>query len=1134
MKKHREWNSHDRLLKKLLRIMKLTSILILFFVVSVSASSYSQSTKLSIQVMNGTFIEVLKQIENQSEFYFYYNKEELENLKDVSINVSNMKIQEVMEKLLAGTNLDYKIIDRYIAITRNEDLFSGQKEMQQQKSISGKVTDASGNSLPGVTVIVKGTTRGTITDADGNYNLSNVPADGTLVFTFVGMKKHEIIVSGNSIVNAMLEEETFGIEEVVAIGYGTVKKSDLTGAVGTVQGATIAERQTTQLSQALQGAISGVMVTRDNNAPGASANIRIRGITTIGDSNPLIIVDGVPVDNINDINPNDVQDMSVLKDAASASIYGSRAAAGVILITTKRAKSGELSLNYNAEYGFEKPTELPEYVDAKRYMQMTNELKWNDNGNGNNEYPTYTKDVIDNYTTLNSENPNKYPNTNWIGLILKDNAPRQSHLLSITAGNAVIRTKASIAYDKTEALYEGRSYERITGRFNNDVNISKNLSASFDFSFKRSMDNQPSIDPIYYMLLSPPVYAATWADGRIAEGKNGNNIYGQLKYGGNRTNTYNQVEGKISLAFTPLEGLKLSAIVSPTLGFDKMKNFQKKVPYYSADDPNLYVGTMQWGLATNLFENRNDYSRVTSQLLLNYQKSFGKHNLNAMTGYENYYAFNEGLGASRENYEFTNFPYLDLGPLDLRGNNGSAFENALRSYMGRLMYNYHNKYFLQGNIRYDGSSRFHKDYRWGSFPSLSAGWVISEESFMKSIPAISFLKLRTSWGNLGNERMLKWDGVRWVPNYYPYQSTIAFANALFFQGNTPVAAQTAAQTQYAILDITWETTESVDLGIDANFFNNRLRMSGDYYQKTTKDMLLALEIPDYIGFDNPSQNTGKMNTKGWEAEMGWADKIGKLGYSISANISDFKSTMGDLGGTEFIGDQIKKEGSEFNEWYGYLSDGLFHTEEDLVASPKLTPATKVGDVKYKDISGPDGTPDGIISPEYDRVLLGGSLPRYMYGSNLKLDYKNFDFSMVLQGVGKINTRLGGLMVTPLVENWGNVPKILDGPSWSKYNTDAQNRAAKYPRLTYSNAGSNYLMSDYWLMNGGYIRLKNITLGYNLPTGLVHKAKFQKVRVYASASDILTYNKFPKGWDPEVSASGYPITASYVFGLSVTF
>jgi len=1108
---------------KKLRIMKLTVILLLGSLVAMSATSYSQNTKLNVSSRNATLIDIFKNIEEQSEFYFYFNKEELKVKEKVSVELKDAPISDIMDQVLANSGLEYKIIDRYVVV-KEKGSADPTISMQIVSRITGKVTDASGNTMPGVSVVVKGTTTGTTTDADGKYILGNVPDNSTLVFSFVGMKSKEVLIAGKTDINVVLEDETIGLEEVIAIGYGTVKKTDLTGAVGTVKGELISERQTTQLSQALQGATSGVMVTRSNNAPGATATIRIRGVTTIGDSNPLIIVDGVPVDNINDINPNDVQDMSVLKDAASASIYGSRAASGVILITTKRAKTGEVALSYNAEYGVEKPTAQPDYVSVQRYMKMVNELRWNDNGNNANEYPTYAKDIIDNYATLNAENPNKYPNTDWTGMILHNSAPRQSHVLSITAGTKVVRTKATLGYDKTDGLFDGKSYERLTARFNNDITINKFLSASIDLNFKRTIAKNPNIDPIYNMRISAPVYAALWSDGRVAEGKTGANIYGMSQYGGYTNAWYNQMGGKMSLDFTPLEGLKISAIISPTLGFDKSKNFQQRVPYYAADDPTVYLGTLEYCNATNLYENRNDYSRVTSQLLANYVKSFGQHSLNIMAGYENFHAFNENMGASRQKYELTDFPYLDLGPLELRGNNGSAWENAYRSYFGRVLYNFQNKYFLQGNIRYDGSSRFHEDYRWGAFPSFSGGWVMSEESFMKSVKALSYLKLRASWGTLGNERI----------GNYPYQATIAFSNALFFQSSNVVAAQTAAQTQYAIQDISWETTESIDFGIDANFFTNRLRFTGDYYEKTTKDMLLALQIPVFMGFDNPNQNTGKMYTKGWDADISWSDKIGEVGYSVSANISDFKSRMGDLGGTEFIGDQVKKEGSEFNEWYGYVSQGLFQTADDLAASPKLNTAVKVGDVKYKDISGPGGIPDGKITPDYDRVLLGGSLPRYIYGSTIKLDYKNFDFSVVFQGVGKINTRLSSLMVEPLVANWGHVPAILDGTSWSKYNTDAQNLEAKYPRLSQNNKGANYCMSDYWLINGGYFRLKNITLGYSLPVALTQKCNIQRIRIYVSASDILTINNYPKGWDPEISESGYPITASFVGGLSVTF
>ncbi|MDP4275439.1 MAG: SusC/RagA family TonB-linked outer membrane protein, partial [Bacteroidota bacterium] len=552
---------------------------------------------------------------------------------------------------------------------------------------------------------------------------------------------------------------------------------------------------------------------------------------------------------------------------------------------------------------------------------------------------------------------------------------------------------------------------------------------------------------------------------------------------------------------------------------------QKAIPYTSYNNPNTVSGYLEGATQTYLNENRNDSHDITYQFLANYAKSFGKHNLNAMAGYEYYYNFAENLGASRGQYALTNYPYLDDGPLILRDNSGNAYENAYRSYFGRIMYNYNNKYYLQGNVRYDGSSRFDKNYRWGAFPSVSAGYVLSEESFMKNIQFLSFLKLRGSYGTLGNDRI----------GNYPYQAALNFeSNSLFYQGNTAVSAQAAAQWQYAIRDITWETTQSWDGGIDANFFNNRLRFTGDYYKKTTRDMLLALEIPDYIGFDNPNQNTGKMHTTGWEFELSWNHQLGKFDYAISVNLSDFRSVMGDLGGTEFIGDQIKIQGSEFNEWYGYKSLGLFQTQDEVNNSPKLNSNVKPGDVKYADISGPNGVPDGIISPEYDRVLLGGSMPRYMYGGNIQLGYGNFDFSVVWQGVGKQNSQMTTSMVEPLLENYGNFPKILDGNSWSKYNTDDQNLHVKYPRYSYTSVSNNYAMSDYWLFKGAYFRVKNVTLGYNIPKNLIQKIKLQNVKIYTTASDFFTYSHYPKGWDPEMSSLSYPITTSFILGVSVKF
>ena len=390
---------------------------------------------------------------------------------------------------------------------------------------------------------------------------------------------------------------------------------------------------------------------------------------------------------------------------------------------------------------------------------------------------------------------------------------------------------------------------------------------------------------------------------------------------------------------------------------------------------------------------------------------------------------------------------------------------------------------------------------------------------------LSFLKIRATWGALGNERI----------GDFPYMSTIAFGNTIFYQNNGIYFDQTASQQKYAIENVTWEKTESTDIGLDISFLNNRLRVNGDYYWKNTKDMLLAMAIPDFLGFSDPDVNAGKMSTKGYELNVSWNDHIGDFSYGIAINFSDFTSKMGDLQGTQFLGDKVKMEGSEFNEWYGYVSDGLFLTEEDLKNSPKINDKnTQLGDIKYKDISGPDGVPDGKISPEYDRVLLGSSLPHFLYGGNINLGYKNFDLSLAFQGVGKQNARLAREMVEPFRNNYGNFPAIIDGNYWSPYNTDELNAVAKYPRLTHVNKSSNYAMSDYWLFNGGYFRLKNITLGYTFPKEWMNAIGIKGARIYASASDLFCLSKYPKGWDPEMGVSEYPITTSILLGVSVNF
>lgn len=538
----------------------------------------------------------------------------------------------------------------------------------------------------------------------------------------------------------------------------------------------------------------------------------------------------------------------------------------------------------------------------------------------------------------------------------------------------------------------------------------------------------------------------------------------------------------------------------------------------------MFGGYIAGADVINLYEARNDGWTITNQLLLNYNESIGNHNFNALAGYEGYSTFYESLDAQGLNYTLTNFPYLDLAPLDFMKNSGNAVETAYRSYFGRIMYDFKGKYLLQANVRYDGSSRFHPDYRWGAFPSISAGWVITGEDFMPKNTALSFLKLKASWGQLGNERI----------GNYPYQSTIGYSNALLYEGDQVVSATTAAQYAFAIRDISWETTETTNIGLESYFLRNRLMFNFDYYEKTTKDMLLELEIPDYIGFENPNQNTGEMYTKGWDAQVSWRDNIGNLKYSINANISDFKSEMGNLGGIVFQGSQITREGTEFNEWYGYMSDGLFQTEDEVANSPKLYNSVRPGDVKYKDISGPDGVPDGMISPDYDRVPLGGSQPRFLYGGVLNAEYNGFDLTLGFQGVGKQNSRLTTQMVKPFFSAWTNPPAIIDGNYWSVYNTPEKNLNVRYPRLSYTGAeNNNYEMSDYWLIKGGYFRLKNIVVGYTIPKSVCSSIGISNIRIFASATDLFSISNYPKGWDPEVADNTY-ITSSLLLGASIKF
>lgn len=1124
MKKNDVGESYIPIFSKTIRIMSITTFLLVCVVCCLSASTYAQDKKLTINRQNTSIIEILKELEQVSEFTFFFHDDKVNAHREASVNIQNASIEDVLTQVLKNTGYEYKIIDRQVLIKATDRLATAQ---QQKRNISGTVIDGYGDPIIGANIMEKGTANGTISDINGNFTLG-ISSGTSFVVSYIGYLTQEVNIGAASSYSIVMAEDANTLEEVVVVGYGTMKKKDLTGAISTVSGEALSARKTTQLSTALQGATAGVMVTRDNSAPGATATIRVRGITTMSSNDPLVIVDGVPGD-INLVNPEDVENISVLKDAASASIYGSRAAAGVILITTKRANETSMSLTYNFEYGWEMPTNLPKYAGVQRYMEMVNELRYNDN-NAGGWYQTYSEDQVSNWVKNNATDPDAYPITDWQDVLLKSSAPRQTHSITLSGGSKNVKTKASFRYDNTEGLYHNRNYERYMVRVNNDIKVNKYLQGYIDINFRRAVSLQPNTNPLDAIYRkTPPVYATQWTNGMWGDVKDGGNPLAMIMDGGTNKGVYNQISGKAGLDITPLEGLKISAIVAPVYKFDQKKKFVKAIPYTYADDPGTVKGYMSGYYTTDLTEERNNSYNITTQFYANYEKTLGSHRVTAMIGYEDYYSEWEDLGAARQQFLLDRYPYLNVGPEDYRDNSGSGSHYGYRSFFGRATYSFDSRYMIQANIRRDASSRFAEDYRWATFPSVSAGWMISEESFIKKLKwenVLSSLKLKASWGTLGNERINS--------NYFPYQALMDFGTAWMYNGNELSSMNTAYQAKYAVHDITWETTETWNIGLESTFFKGRLRFNADIYKKKTKDMLLALEIPSFTGFDNPDINSGHMHTKGYDIEVGWNDKIGDFRYSVSANMSDFVSEMGNLGGTEFLGEQVKMEGSEFNEWYGYLSDGLYLTQEDLDNSPKLNNNVKVGDVKYKDISGPDGVPDGIISSEYDRVCLGGSLPRYMFGLNLTAAWKGFDLAMSFQGVGKQNSRIYTSMVEGLADNWTNFPALIDGKYWSEKNTDEQNAAAKYPRLTRQNKDTNFTMSDYWLFNGRYLRMKNLTVGYTLPKNLTQKAGMDMVRLYVAGNDIFCLSSYPQGWDPEVSTTGYPITSSFMFGISVNF
>lgn len=1066
---------------------------------------------------------IFAELENQTNFNFVFAKRELKDVPLLDINSKGESLYQNLVNLASKSKLSFKQVNSNIHVKISDYALSKvpvSTMILDEINIQGKVVDQSGLPLPGATITIEGTNTGTVTDNEGNFSL-DVPEGGVLLVSFIGFNTQRVVVTDAFEITITLSEDASSLEEVVVVGYGIQSKKDLTGSVSTVNTERIENRNAIQLSDALQGAMAGVTVSRTGSAPGQTSTIRVRGITSLNVNDPLVIVDGVPGLSLQDINPNDVENITVLKDAASQAIYGARAAAGVILVTTKRGKEGKVQVNLDSDFGFNSPTTLPKFTDAKTFRTLSNERSINDGGG-----VIFDPEVNENYDRLNAEDPDRYPNTDWQALIF-NNIPslRRRHDLAVSMGTERLFSRVSLGYMVEDGIYDNVGFDRITLRVNNDIKFSNVIQANIDLGYRGSNSSNPAYErgAVADARRFPSWFSAIRQDGEWGEGKDGDNPLAEVVEGGVNKNKTDVFNATLGFTLKPAKGLSIRANVSPVFEFGNFEVFRTPplIPrldggYFPQNQLNLTVGNQQ------LFS-------LTNQLFASYQKSVKDHNLNLLIGYESFRTSYEQTEAYARDLS-VRLPALAFGDRSLASNQQFRSENALESYFGRFSYDYKQKYFFQTNFRADGSSRFASNVRWGFFPSASAGWVVSNESF--NLPKfISFLKLRGSYGEVGNERVgTERTGGSEFFNFYPYQGIFQpITNVLFFNNGQISPALGVVQNFLSDNLIQWEKTKTFNVGLDFGFFEDKLTVSTDYYVRKTEDIIDLLDIPNYLGFpQNTRTNVASMEASGIDLELGYRGSAGKLNYSVSANAAFVNTLVTNLGGEFFLsggGNLITRPGNAYNEWFGFKTDGLFQSQEE---ADEYGTGAKAGDIKILDLNE-----DRIINEE-DRVPLGPSLPRLNYGGSISLSYSNFDFNLVAYGIGIHTRRYEGFQVRPFDEAFGNIPQNIIGKFWSSENNVTENLAAEYPRLSQTSF-RNYENSDFWLYNGSFLRIQNVTLGYSIPLQVIEKIKLTRVRAYLSLRDFFTFEKnFLEGWDPEAGNTSYPIMKSFIVGFQIQF
>ncbi len=1107
--------------KKLGKIMKLIILFFFGFMMTVSANSYSQKTKMDVNLSNTTIKGLFEYIEQNSEFVFLYRSEDFNTAKKVDIELKEATVYQILDLALKGESVAYDVYERQIVIRKAAEPANGQQ--QQKKEISGTVKDGNRVSVPGASVVVKGTTIGIITDTDGKFTLQ-VPVEAKkLSITFIGMKSQEIDITAKTTINVILEEDAIGIEEVIAVGYGVQKKVNLTGAVSTVNMEELKNRPITNSSQALQG-VSGLYVNQAGGQPGKdNATIRVRGQGTLNDNNPLVLVDGIEFP-LADVNPNDIESISVLKDAASASIYGNRAANGVILVTTKKGVQGVSKIEYSNNIGVQQPTYLPDMIkDPIEFMVQRNQAQ----RNSGKLIVDFDDALINEYRQGMLTDPKIYPANDWLKIMFK-NAVMQEHNFRFSGSNEKVNYNLSVGYQDQKGVLMGTNSNQFSIRSNVNIQLNNWIKVGSDFSATYRFVHEPatSAGDMMQMVFKAQGFHPTYLDdGRYANvwvRTPGHNNYRHPLVWANETYLNNKTTRGLMSIYADLK-LPFGINYYAKAAANKLDGLQAQFV------PEIYMYQLKTLAATKVdynmptANNRHVTNQDDENLNLTFFNTLSwngsiaeKHNLKVMLG-SSYESFTSRyFSATIEGFLGNKLYELSAGstnPINL----GTSSANFLIGGFGRVNYDFSQKYLFEANFRYDGSSRFAKGNRWGFFPSFSAGWRMNQEDFMKDLTWISGLKLRASYGSLGNEQI----------GNFRYVNLMDSGQSYLFSGliNPGVAV-----TKYNDPNITWETTTIGNLGFDASLFKNTLNISLEGYDKRTTNVLRQVNIPGQVGnLGGPVMNIGTVDNKGYELNISYQNKIKDFSYKMDFGLNYNINKILDLKGQIIYNDKfITKENYPIDSYFLLHAIGIFQTAEEIKASPFQNITTKPGYLKYQDQNG-----DNVINQD-DRIITGNVIPKYTYDFTINLAYKNWSVTGFFQGVQGINTYPRGVVAVPF---WFGtaVTKEWLTDSWTPQRTDA-----RLPIMTTWEdcQYDNYQLSDFWLKDASFLRFKNLQVAYTVPKSLISKLGLKNLLLFVNGQNMFTLSKM-KDFDPEKNIKGdnyyeYPSVKTYSFGINVSF